>query len=164
MPDHPAQVSIDRLRAGDVVHVFNLILQGSDKGHFTPLYLEPRYAAGLGMQLFCLLTGWLRLPGGEWLRGRTSVVRIDGLFVGFLILLHRPSHDEIYMTAVDTALHGYGLGRLLIQDVLHKQPPGRPLRADCLPASACMQRLLAGLGFERQDEDFPGGVQRFWRV
>jgi ribosomal protein S18 acetylase RimI-like enzyme len=133
----------------ELAPVFNLTLQGSADGHFTPLYRQPRYMAGLGLQLFSLLAGRLRLPDGLWHRANASVLQVYGSFAGFVVLRQQPDEAEIYLCALLPQFRGQGLGRCMLKLALAKHlAPGQRVSADCLPASQAMKGLLQSLGFD----------------
>ncbi|MCX7167652.1 MAG: GNAT family N-acetyltransferase [Rhodocyclales bacterium] len=145
------QVTVGNARLLDIAPVFNLIQEGSAHGSFNNLYLLPRYQAGLGIQLFCvLLLGKLRLPSGSWRRADLHVIHHDGRFVGFALLRHLSAggkDQEIFMCAVDPQYRGQGFGRHLLQTVLAKMEDESTVEAECLPRAVQMKRLLRGMGF-----------------
>lgn len=157
----PAAVSQDiefriaSARIGDIAPIFNLIQQGVLEGVFNPRYVEPRYQAGLGIQLFsACLFGKFRLPNG--VRHRTSLLALRTLqgTAGFVWLVHdlpQPGASEIYMCALDPSLRGQGYGRLLLKSALDTLPNERTVQAECLPGAQAMQSLLQTVGFVSVD-------------
>lgn len=145
----PMTVSAGPLRVLDVGHAFRLVLEGSRHGHFSNLYLRPRYRAGLGLQLFGLLRGRLRMPGGQNFCAHARVLRLDGVFAGIVVLREvAPAVWEIYLCAIDAAARGRGLGGKLVGQALARHcTPGDVVYADCLPASDRMKRMLLRMGF-----------------
>ena len=151
------------LRFSHIVAIFNLIQQGSRRGHFTRLYTRPRYIAGLGIQLFALvLTSRIKLPDGISYRAASKVLIVDGRFAGFVILRQvSPAGTEIYMCALSDEYRGRGLGKWMLANALADTPANHRVSAACLPASESMRSVLTALGFGR---DLPGtryGIQRF---
>ena len=136
----------------DIAAVFNIVQDASAGHFFNSAYTQPRYQAGLALQLFsvCLL-GKIRLPDGSWSRATLDVVRIDGGAAGFILIRHLDlagTRREIYMCAVDLRFQRQGLGRQLIQWQLERLADGATLKAQCLPEARPMKRLLRNLGFE----------------
>lgn len=142
---------LDRSKLSDIAPVFNLIQDGSLNGHFSNLYTQPRYMAGLGIQLFWL---WkyskIKLPDGSCHHANMKVLRIGREFAGFTILRHegkRPNEIEIYMCSLQNDSRGKGLGEWMLRAALSDIPTGYMAFADCLPDSAQMKSLLGKLGF-----------------
>jgi len=155
----------------DIAPIFNLIQAGSLNGNFSNLYAQPRYMAGLGIQLFSLWRGGrIRLPDGTWHRANMQVLRVGGDFAGFVILRHetgQPSEVEIYMCGVEDEFRAKGLGEWMLRAALSGLPGGCSLFADCLPDSVQMKSLLKKLGFDQTglatSTQVPGCAQRFVR-
>jgi len=147
-PDLPV---LDESRLSDLAPIFNLVQAGSLNGNFSNLYTQPRYMAGLGVQLFSLwIGGRIRLPDGIWHRAEMRVLRVRGDFAGFVILRHdagQPNDVEIYMCGVDNDFRGRGLGERMLLTAIAELPSGSNLAADCLPNSVSMQCLLRKIGF-----------------
>lgn len=145
----PKTVSAGPMGLLDVGQAFRLVLEGSRHGHFSNLYLKPRYRAGLGLQLFGLLRGRLRMPGGQSFRAHARVLRLDGAFAGLVVLREVGTAEwEIYVCAIDAAARGRGLGEKLVGQALARHcSPGDVVYADCLPASDKMKRMLLRMGF-----------------
>jgi GNAT superfamily N-acetyltransferase len=141
----------DRYHLADVAPVFNLILHGSMEGHFSNVYTQPRYMAGLGIQLFTVLFGKrIKLPQDDWYRMDTTILRIENEFAGFAMVrhgAHGPKCSELYMFAVAPEFRGRGLGQTMLRTVVSHLPIGHQMVADCLPKSTAMQGLLTKLGF-----------------
>jgi GNAT superfamily N-acetyltransferase len=177
--DTAAQAAMVAGQWRDIAPVFNLIQQASAQGHVNRLYLQPRYQAGLALQLFGVhLLGRLRLPGGRWRAARLQVLRAphdSAVLLGFtLSAAHgtdgaaperngQPPPQEIYLCAVHPDHRGAGWGRAMLQAVLGQWPPATPVHADCLPASAAMKRLLRQLGFSPVPTPADQAVQHFVR-
>lgn len=144
---------------------FNLIQDGCRQGHFTRLFLQPRYMAGLGLQLFCLLAGRIRLPDGVWYRARAYALQVDGAYAGFTIIRSAGTLCEIYMCAVADEYRGCGLGQAMLAKALAMGVQGdAAIVADCLPDSRAMMALLLRLGFHRRGGAQPGAAIRFVRA
>lgn len=147
--------TLGEARLADIAPIFNLIQAGSLNGHFSNLYSQPRYMAGLGIQLFSMWTSKrIRLPDGRWHQARIKVLKVGGEFAGFVILRQEtgsPHELEIYMCGVDEQFKGKGLGEWMLRAVLAEVPDGYSLFADCLPNSAQMKSLLRKLGFGETD-------------
>jgi RimJ/RimL family protein N-acetyltransferase len=159
---------VDSYSLSDVAPVFNLIQHGSAQGNFSDLYCQPAYMAGLGIQLFTLLFGCIRLPDRRWYRARARVLRVDGTFGGFIIFRHdAPAmhSTEIYMCAVTPAHREKGLGTWMLKTALSDIPAGHRVYAQCLPRSDHMKALLRKLGFGQENSrarrSVPQPVQRF---
>ena len=160
--------SVDRYSLADVAPVFNLIQQGSRQGHFCSLYSQPPYMAGLGIQLFTLLFGRIRLPDQRWYRARVRVLRVRGKFAGFIVIRHdAPAMPgtEIYMCAIAAEYRGKGLGEWMLRAALSDIPGGHRVYAHCLPGSIRMKALLRKLGFDAEKlpsrRTRPQPLQRF---
>ena len=151
------------LRLSDIAAVFNLIQQGSRRGHFTRLYTRPRYIAGLGIQLFALvLTSRIRLPDGISYRAASKVLIVDGRFAGFVILRQvSPAETEIYMCALSDEYRGKGLGKWMLANALAETPANHRISATCRAASESMRSVLIALGFGRDLRGTQIGIQRF---
>lgn len=151
----------------DVAPIFNLIQQGSAEGHFCNLYLEPRYMAGLGIQLFSLL--WfnrIKLPNDGWYRVTTRVLRVDGRFAGFIMIRHAAFGEkgsEIYMMAIEKEYRRQGLGELILRQVVAERPIGHRIFAHCLPESVAMIGLVKKLGFQDIPHPLRSVVSNFFR-
>jgi ribosomal protein S18 acetylase RimI-like enzyme len=143
-------VELSTLRLADIALVVNLILDGSRQGHFTDLYLQWLYVAGLAKQIFGLmLTSRITLPDGSTFATTTRTVRVDGDFAGFLILRHVAQEEtEIYMCAMAPQFLGQGIGKWMIESALAELPDQHIVFADCLTASMAMRHVLLGLGFK----------------
>lgn len=168
LPQVRTSARLKPLGVRQLAPVFNLVQLGSRQGHFTALYLQPQFMAGLGLQLFTLLLGWLRLPGGVWHRAHARVLVLHGQFAGFVILRKGPNGAcEIYMCALLPALRGQGLGRQMLQQALAAHArPGQQVVADCLPASKAMMALLSSLGFgaSAPRSRLPRRYETVWRA
>lgn len=142
---------LGRSRLSDIAPVFNLIQTGSRHGHFSNLYTQPRYMAGLGIQLFSMWSGGrIRLPDGRWHPVRMKVLRVGGDFAGFVILRRdacSPHELEIYMCGVGEEFKGRGLGEWMLRTAVSEVPGGCVVYADCLPGSIQMKSLLRKLAF-----------------
>jgi len=155
----------------DIAPVFNLIQAGSLNGNFSNLYTQPRYMAGLGMQLFSIWkNGRIKLPDGTWHRANMQVLRVSGDFAGFVILREEAGHPndvEIYMCGVEDRFRGQGLGERMLRAALSEVPSDYSLFADCLPDSIQMKSLLRKLGFDEiarpTSTPIPRMAQRFVR-
>lgn len=159
-----AAVRLARYRLADVAPIFNLILLGSEQGHFCNLYPRPRYMAGLAIQLFTLLAGWLRLPEDGWFRCTVHVLEHRGHFAGFAILRHGaygPKGSELYMFAVAPEFQRHGLGSTALRTIQAQLPIGHRLFAHCLPKSRGMLALLLKLGFTHQPAPRQPKVRNF---
>ncbi|MES2259252.1 MAG: GNAT family N-acetyltransferase [Pseudomonadota bacterium] len=155
-------VTVRKAALGDIAPVFNLIQQCSAAGLFNAIYLEPRFQAGLGLQLFTVvLFGKIRLPGGNWSRAGLHVVCSDGVFAGFALMrdLH-PSgrRREIYLAAVQADMRRQGLGRSLILSILEQLEAGISIDAECQPCAGPMKHLLRSIGFSMHK---PAGARAF---
>ena len=164
----PARACVEPARLVDLVAIFNLIQLGAAEGHFNPIYLKPRYQAGLGLQLLgVLLASWMRVPGGIWRAARLQVLRVEGSFTGFALVLRidappGANRRELYMCSIRPERRGVGWGRKLLLAMLESLPPGASVEADSLPAAVAMKRLLRGLGFRCLSRPMgPAGVQHF---
>lgn len=73
-----------------IAPTFNLIQADTLRGHFCDFYTQPRYMAGLGIQLFSLLAKRIRLPDNVWYRAETMVLTLQGSYAGFLTLRDLP--------------------------------------------------------------------------
>ena len=146
-------------KLSDIAPIFNLIQAGSLNGNFSNLYAQPRYMAGLGIQLFSLwMGGKIRLPDGIWYRASMQVLRVGRNFAGFVILRHeveQPDVVEIYMCGIANEFRGKGLGEWMIRAALSEVPSNCKLIAECLPNSVQMQALLMKLGFTRTTQPTP---------
>jgi RimJ/RimL family protein N-acetyltransferase len=146
------QALICKVGLSDIAPIFNLIQECSLLGCFSKLYLQPRYQAGLALQLFGVwLMRKLRLPGGDWHKADLQVLRCQDKFAGFMLIRYQmPSgaDREIYMCAIEKQYRGRGLGKLLIQELFDGMAAGQCIEADCLPNAIAMKHLLANLGFQ----------------
>ena len=164
LPVRPAAV-------GDIAAIFNLIQQCSAEGSFNQAYLQPRFQAGLGLQLFgVLIFGKIRLPNGRWSRTCLQVIERDGAFAGFVIVrdvLASGQRREIYMLAVPAQLRRQGVGRQLLQAALTRIEAGVDVDAQCLPRARQMKQLLHSMGFAMRQPvepvDFASGTRTFTR-
>lgn len=146
----------------DIAPTFNLIQDGCRRGHFTALYLRPRFMAGLGVQLFTLLLKCIRLSDRICYPTHAHVLMIDGVFAGFIIIRHMPTESEIYMCSLLPEFRGKGFGRLMLAEAIAAcVPKGRRLVADCLPASKEMMSTLAGLGFFGEQPNHCAAARRY---
>lgn len=159
---------MNRYRLSDVAPVFNLIQHGSLAGHFCNLYTQPRYMAGLGIQLFTLLLGRIRLPADGWYRATIKILRWQEQFAGFVIIRHAaygPRTSELYMFAIAPEYRRNGLGESMLRTVLAELPIGHRMLAHCLPGSRGMNALLRKVGFTGQPSPakpkVPNFVHRF---
>lgn len=158
-------------RLSDIAPIFNLIQVGSANGHFSNLYAQPRYMAGLGIQLFSLWrNNRIKLPDGSWHQASMKVLKVDRDFAGFTILRHQAKQAdeiEIYMCGLETSIRGNGLGEWMMRAALSEVPSGYSLYAECLPSSVQMKSLLMKLGFSETRSTTPTQVpqlaQRFVR-
>lgn len=148
--------TVDSFRLRDVAPVFNLILEGSEDGHFSNLYRKPRYMAGLGIQLFSiLLLGQIRLPTARWYRCKITVLRDAGKCIGFVavrLAAYAPNIDEIYMVALDANHRRHGHGKMLLREAIGQRALGKQMVVNCLPASFVMRSLVKQLGFKEVEE------------
>jgi ribosomal protein S18 acetylase RimI-like enzyme len=160
-----AHVAIGKPALSDIAPAFNLIQAGSAQGCFCNLYLQPRYQAGLALQLFSVFfLGKIRLPDGTWFKAELSIIRVADRFAGFaLVRTLSPLHRELYMCGVEPGLQGRGHGRALLEKTLADLPPGGTLETECLDAAVMMRALVGKLGFERIMESAPqaGGAWKF---
>lgn len=93
----------------DIAPVLNLILDGSAHGHFNPDYVKPPFIAGLGLQLFSLLFGRIKMPDGIWYSASARVLRVDRHTVGYAMVRRENNHSgEIYMLAVQREYRSLG--------------------------------------------------------
>ena len=145
-------LSIVDFRFSHIAPVFNLIQAGSVSGCFSNLYLDPRFQAGLALQLFSVrLFSKIRLPSGVWHRARVHVLLHDGAFAGFLLMRHVVSsgaNQEIYMCAISVQFRGNGFGKWLLRSVLAHLPANVTVDAGCLSSAVSMQKLLRRIGFK----------------
>jgi len=165
----PVILALENPRLFDIAPIFNLIQVGSRSGHFSNLYTQPRYMAGLGIQLFSLWANeTIELPDSSSHHANMKVLRADSDFAGFTILLHearRPAETEIYMCGVVNDFRGRGLGEWMLRAALLELPVGQTVFADCLPASLQMKSLLPKIGFDethiRSTCEMPRAIQRY---
>lgn len=139
-------------KLSDIAPVFNLIQDGSKCGFFNNIYLQPRYQAGLAIQLFSVfLFGTIRLPSEMRYKATLRVIRNENAFVGFALtryLSPRGESREIYMLAISPEYRGNGFGRRLIQSLIYDVECNGTIEAECLPGALPMKRLLQKMGFE----------------
>ncbi len=152
---------LSSLGLSDIAPVLNLILAGSRAGHFTSLYLQWLYVAGLAKQLFGLkFTSRITLPDGSSHQASTKVLRVNGDFAGFFILRNEErTITELYMCAVLPQLCGQGIGTWMLKAALDALPDRHIVFADCLPSSLAMLHVLRGLGFEEIHRGPEGGCR-----
>jgi GNAT superfamily N-acetyltransferase len=155
----------------DFLPMFNLIQECCASCYFNPIYLRPRYQAGLALQLLGILFfGRLRLPGGAWHSAQIRVAFSDNNQFSGLIIMRDCSNVEpnveIYMCAVPRPFRGGGIGGLLIRFVIDNVAPGTIVIAECLPSASTMKQLLRRCGFqsvhrrmEKQESNYCEGFQ-----
>ena len=166
-PENHRQLSanIDQARLSDIAPVFNLIQEYSANDYFNNLYLQPRYQAGLGIQLFSiLLFGRIRLPDGSWYKTNLLVARQNNAVLGFVItrcLTNTHIGHEIYMCAVVDLYRRKGLGKRLIKAAIAHLPNDTIIDAECMPKARQMKQLLSSLGFESVGADKKTGTEKF---
>ncbi|TRZ69607.1 MAG: GNAT family N-acetyltransferase [Rhodocyclaceae bacterium] len=153
----------------DIAPIFNLIQAGSLDGHFSNLYTQPRYMAGLGMQLFSLWkNARIQLPDGTCHQASMRVLRVGDDFAGFIIIRHeanQPDEVEIYMCGLVDGFRAKGLGEWMLRAALSEIPRDYTVSAECLPSSFQMKSLLRKLGFKQSNlptsTQSPQVAQRF---
>lgn len=153
MPMEPqTSLCIRDARMLDIAPIFNMIQHGAQQGFFNRRYLQPRYQAGLAMQLFSVrLFGKIRLPDRVWYPARLLTLGDVGGPAGFALVVRdwpAAQVDEIYMCAVAPAFRNKGYGRRLVQSLLDDLPKGHFLQAACLPHAVAMKSLLRSMGFK----------------
>ncbi|WP_347990114.1 GNAT family N-acetyltransferase [Methylomonas sp. AM2-LC] len=157
--------TIDQVSLSDIAPIFNLIQDYSAQGYFNNFYLQPRYQAGLGIQLFSmLLLDRIRLPDGSWHKTHMRVAKISHEVVGFIIMRRLPgskNRHEIYMCAVDELHCRQGLGNRLIKKAIVNLEEDAIIVAECLPKARPMKQLLHSIGLKSVRKDIKNGIEKF---
>lgn len=148
----PAPATLRKAGLSDISSAFNLLQDVSADGYINEIYIQPRYQAGLALQLFSVcLMGRIRLPDGLWSHAALTIARRDGGFAGLILTRHLDAggaRREIYICAVAERFRSQGLGRQLVSSQLALLGEGDALEAQCLPKAQHMKRLLRSLGFD----------------
>lgn len=162
---HLLSTNINQANLADIAPVFNLIQEYSYHDYFNNLYLQPRYQAGLGIQLFSILFfGYIRLPDSTWHQTNMLVAKNNNELLGFIIIRKLPGpcdRHEIYMCAINDLYRRQGLGKRLIKAAIANLPKDSILEAECLPKARQMKQLLLNFGFELVGDNKKNGTEKF---
>ncbi|VVM90426.1 hypothetical protein PS663_02799 [Pseudomonas fluorescens] len=136
----------------DLDFIYTLILVGSERGHFSEMFLTPEGSKGLRVNLRSILTKKQRLDARKPAYG--VIYHNEGTPVGFLInsSIYESKGTEIWMMAISEEFQNHGHGSALLDEILRNFADYRGLlMARCHPASEVMFKMFIKRGFTHKE-------------
>lgn len=136
----------------DLDFIYKLILAGSERGHFSEVFLTPEGSKGLRVNLRSILTKKQRLDARKPAYG--VIYHNEGTPVGFLInsSIYEAKGTEIWMMAISEEFQSHGHGSVLLDEILRNFSDYRGLlMARCHPASERMFKMFIKRGFTHKE-------------
>jgi len=136
----------------DLNFIYELIIFGSERGHFSEAFLTPEGSKGLRLNLRSILTKKQRLDARKPAYG--VIYHNEGTSVGFLInsSIYESKGTEIWMMAISEEFQNHGHGSALLDEILRNFADYRGLlMARCHPASEVMFKMFIKRGFTHKE-------------
>ncbi len=136
-------------KIGDLNFVFELIIEGAEKGHFSRELCEsPNEAHAFRLELASILENGVNQEG---MQSYGLVYESEGKRIGFMFMKAAFANrgNELWLAAIHPDYRNKGFGKAMILTVLNKfQGKNLYLYARCSPESKVMYQLLIKNGFQ----------------